>query len=75
MTQRKFENLKPITKIDEFSAISKKRIRSEGENGKGRYISSKIKDRIQCPRCSKIIKNTGKVHDIIACNNYALKLN
>ena len=69
----KFQPLRPVLKIDDFSAISRKRFRSEGENGKGRYISAATKDKIACPRCSKILKNTGKIHDIMACMKFANK--
>lgn len=69
-----FQPLIPLLQVDDLSAISKKRFRSEGEQGKGRYISAATKEKIQCLRCSKILKNTGKPHNIIACMNYANKM-
>ena len=66
-------HMKTIVVSHETQRMS--RIRSEGEQGKGRCIPSKSKDRVPCPRCSKILKNTGKKHDIVACNNHALRAN
>ena len=74
MALGKFEPLVPMLKIDELSAISKKRFRSEGEHGKGRYISATTTGRIACPRCSMILKNTGRPHNNLACNKFAMKV-
>jgi hypothetical protein len=66
---RSFQPLTPILHVDSRSSLTSKRIRSNGESTSGRAVKAHRKSKAPCPRCGKLLKDTGKMHDIRACLN------